>query len=170
MPTKEIIDFFFYKEEERINIKYYDPQDVNINPDNNILDLRERFDIRKPNPFGGAPLPDKICDGAGHYIRCPYYLIEVTASDIKYAIIQLKNTIKHIYKTKERVEKAAIILDINRWHKRLGKANYKIQKLDNLLYKRGKNINERISIIHDGRNINFDIYCYLVDFKKFGLE
>ncbi|MBA7690303.1 hypothetical protein ES703_98828 [subsurface metagenome] len=87
MPTKELIDFFFYKEEERIDIKYYDPQDVNINPDNGTFDLRERFGITKPNPYGGAPLPDKICDGAGHYVRCPYYLIEVTASDIKYALI-----------------------------------------------------------------------------------
>lgn len=170
MPVKELIDFFFYKEEEIIDLKYYDPQDVNIDPDNQIYDLREKFDIRKPNPFGGSPVQDKICDGAGHYVRCPYYLIEVTASDIIHAIIQLKSTIKHIYKTGAKVEKITLILDENRWHDRLGKINYKIQKPENLLYKRGKNINEKISIIHDGKSIDFDIYCYLIDFKRFALE
>ena len=170
MPTKEIIDFFFYKENELIDSKYYDPQDVNIDPEKEIFDLRQKFDITKPNPFGGEPLRDKVCDGAGHYISCPYYLIEVTATNILKGLIQLENTIKHIYKTGNKVKKVTLILDENRWNDRLGKINYKIQKHENLLYKRGKNINEKISLIHDGEKINFDVYCFLIDFSKFSLK
>ena len=170
MPTKEIVDFFFYKENETIDLKYYDPQDVNIDPEEGILDLRVKFNITKPNPFGGQPLRDKICDGAGHYNSCPYYLIEVTATDILHALIQLKSTIRHIYETGDKVKKIALILDINRWNDRLGRINYKIQKHENLLYKRRKIINEKVSIIHNGTMIYFDVYCYLIDFKKFSLK
>lgn len=169
MTVKDLVNFYFLKEEDIIDDKYYDPQDVDIDTNIGVKDLRQKFNITKPNPYGGTPLQDKICDGAGHYVRCPYYLIEVTASDIFKAIIQLKSTIKHIYKCGDEVRKVAIVIDDNRWNERLARNYYKIGQQDKLLYKRGRNINEKIHVRQGGQNLTFDIYCYKENFIRFGL-
>ena len=167
MGVKEIIDSFF-RNEGRIDRILYDPADVNLDPKDNSKNLRTTFEIMKENPNGGGLLYDKIADGAGHYRDCPWCVVEVTASDIQKARAQIKSTLNHIYKNENEVRKIAIILDENRWNDRLGSKHYRIE--GDLLFKRGKNNNEMISIKYDENEIKFDLYCYLFDFERHGLE
>lgn len=165
MGVKEVVDSFFRKE-TNINHILYDPADVDINDDTN--DLRLEFDIMKENPNGGGRLYDKIADGAGHYRECPWCVVEVTASDVQKAKAQIKSTLNHIYRNENEVRKIAIILDENRWNDRLGSKHYRID--GDLLFKRRENNNETITIKNNEDEIRFDLYCYLVDFERYGLE
>ena len=165
MGVKEIIDTIF-RNEGNIDRILYDPDDVNLNDD--VYNLRLNFDIMRESPNGYGILFDKCADGAGHYKDCPWYVIEVKASDIQKAKTQIKSTLNHIYKNKNEVRKVAIILDGNRWNDRLGSKHYRIE--GDLLFKRKKNNNETIIIKYNGNEIKFDLYCYLIDFEKYGLE
>jgi len=57
-----------------------------------------------------------MADAAGHYESCSFYIIEVKTSDINKAKKQLKTTAEYIMKKGYKVQKIAIILDLNRWH------------------------------------------------------
>lgn len=164
MTVKDIIDTFF-RSERNIEQILYDPQDVELGPEDDSNNLRQVFEIMKEDPLDGSLLYDKCADAAGHYIDCPWYVIEVTASDIRKAIVQIKSTLKHIYEKGNQVKKIAILLDENRWNDRLARSRYKTER--DLLFKKGKNNNETISILHNNEEIKFDIYCYLVDFEKY---
>lgn len=92
--VKEIIDNIF-RNEGNIDRTLYDPDDVNLKDD--VSNLRLNFDIMRESPNGDGILFDKCADGAGHYRDCPWYVIEVKASDIQKAKTQIKSTLNHIY-------------------------------------------------------------------------
>jgi len=168
MGEKELLNVYFTLEQDIIDEKYYDPARIDINLDDGVNNLREKFNIYKTDISSTKKVYDKIADGAGHYRKCSYYIIEITASNIAYAILQLKRTFWHIYDNGASVDKVAIILDENRWHDKLSRKIYKIE--NHLLFKRRKNNNEQIYIIFEGERIAKDIYCYLVNFSNYGLE
>lgn len=163
MNVKNLIDTFF-RNQHNIDRILYDPQDVDLDPSDNSQNLRKVYEIMKVDPLDGSLIFDKIADGAGHYNDCPWYVIEVTVSDIRKAIVQIKSTLKYIYRKGDKVRNIAILLDDNRW-KRLTRSQYKIER--DLLFKRRKTNNEFITILHNGEKLNFDINCYLVDFEKY---
>lgn len=172
MSVLQILNLYFNKENSVIDDRFYDPDDVVINEEAGIFNLRDKFNINKLDKKGinilgkdGKPIPDKIADGAGHFKNCPYYVIEVKTSDVDKAKKQLKSTVQHIYDSGVGVRKVAIILDEKRWSKSPN-VNYKIE--DDLLKRRGRHISEFIHIFHDGHKISREINCYLVDFEKFG--
>ena len=165
MQVKNLIDTFF-RSQHNIDRILYDPQDVDLDPNDDSQNIRKVFEIMKKDPMGGSLIYDKCADGAGHYNDCPWYVIEVTASDIRKAIVQIKSTLKYIYGKGDRVRNIAILLDENRWNDRLARSIYKIER--DLLFKRRKTNNESITISHNGETLIFDINCYLVDFEKYG--
>lgn len=165
MNVLRIVNKYFENENEVIDDRFYDPQDVKIDPSRGIDNLRERFNIWKMNKSGTERVQDKMADAAGHFKSCPYYVIEVKVSDIDKAKRQLTSTVQHIYDEGDSVRKIAIILDENRWNKRLANLNYKIER--DLLFRKKKINNDMIYYTSKGRKISRDIYCYLEDFKKF---
>jgi len=164
MNVKNLIDTFF-RNQHNIDRILYDPQDVDLDPSDNSQNLRKVYKIMKEDPLDGSLIFDKCADSMGHYNDCPWYVIEVKASDIRKAIVQLKSTLKYIYRKGDKVRKIAILLDQNRWNDRLARIIYKIE--GDLLFKRRKTNNESITIFHNGEKLNFDINCYLVDFEKY---
>ncbi|MEJ2249564.1 MAG: hypothetical protein P8Y97_07885 [Candidatus Lokiarchaeota archaeon] len=167
MSVKTLLDNLFKLEGNiEMNKIFYDSQDVNLNDDSR--NLRSKFDIFKEDPYSkGRRIKDKIVDGAGHYNDCPYYLIEVTTSDILKALSQIESTIRHIYKNGEKVRKVAIILDEKRWKDTLARSYYKIK--DDLLFIKGKNNNYKLTFSYDGSAYEFDIFCYLKNFQKYDI-
>ena len=164
MKVKDLIDTFF-RSQHSIDRILYDPQDVDLDQNEDSQNLRKVFDIMKKDPLTDGLIYDKCADGAGHYNDCPWYVIEVTASNIRKAIVQIRSTLNYIYIKGDKVRKIAILLDENRWNDRLARSFYKIER--DLLFKRRKTNNESITILHNGENLNFDINCYLIDFEKY---
>lgn len=165
MNIKNLIDTFF-RSQHNIDRILYDPQDVDLDPNDDSQNLRKVYEIMKEDPLDDVLIFDKCADGAGHYNDCPWYVIEVKASDIIKAIAQIKSTVKYIYRKGDKVRNIAILLDENRWNNRLARSSYKIEK--DLLFKRRKTNNETITILYNEEKLKFDIYCYLVDFEKYG--
>lgn len=164
-----IANIYFRKENESIDDQYYDKSDVNIDADNNILNLRKSFEIWSYDEEDRR-FDDRMADAAGHYESCSFYIIEVKTSDINKAKKQLKTTAEYIMKKGYKVQKIAIILDLNRWHYLANKYRISSNALIFKKTKKKRNNNERIYISHKGRIISKNIYVYLEDFKKFKLD
>ena len=158
MSEENIINQYFNKETRDIDRKYYDPSRIEIDPNRGVNDIRTEFDMYHINQ--GRSSPASTADGAGHYEDCPYYVLEVTNSDIEKAIQQLESTISYIYKKGHLVEKVAIVVDKICWERKL-KDYFHIDEEDQLYRKEFETNQVFINImINDSTEEEFPIYLY----------
>ncbi|KKK63021.1 hypothetical protein LCGC14_2998480 [marine sediment metagenome] len=122
----------------------------------------------KEDPYGNRS-KDKVADGAGHYESCPYYVLEVKASDIDKALEQLETTIFYIIKANETVKKVAIIVDTIKWDTKL-REFYRINEEQQLFVRDNEEYQIFIKLNINDSEFNFPVFLYTENFKNYNLS